>query len=200
MTLCTRACAQARNRSGQIVESTPPRPRRYYLARITDAGSVPCPTTNPTIAKRPVKPGLSCVPSRFDGPFVTILCLRKTGLNSSPFACAPRKFVALLVARLWCVALRNPRSLRVASPLLRARRHSATSGPETAASRDRTIRRRAARVVPPRTEQSDARVCGLEVPARSARRCLLREPRAACAGAPPSPRTLSLAKLPQRAD
>ena len=31
---------------GQIFESTPPRRRRYYLARITDAGSVPCSTTN----------------------------------------------------------------------------------------------------------------------------------------------------------
>lgn len=30
---------------GQIVESTPSRPRRYYLARQTDAGSVPCSTT-----------------------------------------------------------------------------------------------------------------------------------------------------------
>lgn len=31
---------------GQIVEFTPPRRRRYYLARITDAGSVPCSTEN----------------------------------------------------------------------------------------------------------------------------------------------------------
>lgn len=30
---------------GQIVESTPSRPGRYYLARITDAGSVPCSAT-----------------------------------------------------------------------------------------------------------------------------------------------------------
>ena len=33
------------NASGQIVESTPSRPRRYYLARIADAGSVPCSAT-----------------------------------------------------------------------------------------------------------------------------------------------------------
>lgn len=30
---------------GQIVESTPSRPMRYYLARIADAGSVPCSTS-----------------------------------------------------------------------------------------------------------------------------------------------------------
>jgi hypothetical protein len=33
---------------GQIVEFTPSRPRRYYLVLITDAGSVPCSTTNST--------------------------------------------------------------------------------------------------------------------------------------------------------
>ena len=32
-------------KNGQIVESTPSRPRRYYLARIADAGSVPCSAT-----------------------------------------------------------------------------------------------------------------------------------------------------------
>ena len=31
---------------GQIVESTPSRPRCYYLALKADAGSVPCSTTN----------------------------------------------------------------------------------------------------------------------------------------------------------
>lgn len=37
------------SRHGQIVEFTPSRPGRYYLARITDAGSVPCSTTNPDV-------------------------------------------------------------------------------------------------------------------------------------------------------
>lgn len=32
-------------KNGQIVESTPSRPRRYHLARIADAGSVPCSAT-----------------------------------------------------------------------------------------------------------------------------------------------------------
>ena len=36
------------SRHGQIVEFTPLGPGRYYLARITDAGSVPCSTTNKT--------------------------------------------------------------------------------------------------------------------------------------------------------
>jgi hypothetical protein len=31
--------------NGQIVESTPSKPRRYYLARIADVGSVPVSTT-----------------------------------------------------------------------------------------------------------------------------------------------------------
>ena len=31
---------------GQTAKSAPSRPRRYYLAQITDAGSVPCSTTN----------------------------------------------------------------------------------------------------------------------------------------------------------
>lgn len=34
------------SRHGQIVEFTPSRPRHFYLARKTDAGSVPCSTTN----------------------------------------------------------------------------------------------------------------------------------------------------------
>lgn len=32
---------------GQIIESTPSRPRRYHLVQITDAGSVPCSTETP---------------------------------------------------------------------------------------------------------------------------------------------------------
>jgi hypothetical protein len=69
MTLCARAYAHARNRSGQIIESTPSRPRRYHLARIADAGSVPCSAT--TIPKKPVLPGLVFflpVQSRLGGP------------------------------------------------------------------------------------------------------------------------------------
>jgi len=34
---------------GQTAKSAPSRPRRYYLARITDAGSVPCSATNTRI-------------------------------------------------------------------------------------------------------------------------------------------------------
>src|SRR5690606_18946178 len=45
MISCATACSRASNRSGQIVESTPSRPRRYYLTRQTDAGSVPCSAT-----------------------------------------------------------------------------------------------------------------------------------------------------------
>src|SRR5690606_31255880 len=42
--LSTRRLRTVSGVGGQIVESTPPRRRRYYLARITDAGSVPCST------------------------------------------------------------------------------------------------------------------------------------------------------------
>ena len=37
--------AESQNGFGQIVESTPKRPVRYYLVLKADAGSVPCYTT-----------------------------------------------------------------------------------------------------------------------------------------------------------
>ena len=40
-----RSPVAAQDDFGQIIESTSSRPRRYYLVRITDAGSVPCSTT-----------------------------------------------------------------------------------------------------------------------------------------------------------